>query len=117
LPFKCDLKLKFRASGNQFLSKNLHSLNLRGPIVLYIKSHKNREFGGYSSIMFPKYEEEENIENRNITAFIFSIDHNQILHLKEEYKKYAIKGGINFGFGRGDLLISDECHKGNISWA
>lgn len=57
LPFKCDLKLKFRASGNQFLSKNLHNLNLRGPIVLYVKSHKNREFGGYSSIMFPKYEE------------------------------------------------------------
>jgi hypothetical protein len=57
------------------------------------------------------------VENRNITAFLFSLDHAQLLHLKEEYKKFAIKGGINFGFGRGDLLISDECHKGNISWA
>ena len=37
--------------------------------------------------------------------------------LKEEYKKFAIKGGTHFGFGQGDLLISDECHKGNISWA
>jgi hypothetical protein len=36
----------------------MHSLNLRGPVVLYVKSHKNHEFGGYSSIMFPKYEEE-----------------------------------------------------------
>jgi hypothetical protein len=47
------------------------------------------------------------VENRNITAFLFSLDHKQLLHLKDEYKKFAIKGGINFGFGRGDLLISD----------
>ncbi len=39
------------------------------------------------------------------------------LPIKEEYKKYAIKGGNNLWFGRGDLVIADECHKGNISWA
>ena len=117
LPEIKELKLKFKASGHQFLSKNMHSLNLRGPIVLYVKSYKNYEFGGYSSIMFPKEEEEENLENRHIKAFLFSITHRQTLPLKEEHRRYAIRGGVNFGFGRGDLLIADECHKGNLSWA
>lgn len=58
LPFKCDLKLRFKASENEFLSKRLHAVNIRGPIVLYVESHKGRHFGGYSSIMFPKYEED-----------------------------------------------------------
>lgn len=82
LPFKCDLKLKFKASDNEFLSKKMYSLNIRGPIVLYVHSHKNRHFGGYSSIMFPKYEEDEDIDNRSISAFLFSLDHSKILPLK-----------------------------------
>lgn len=66
--------------------------------------------------MFPKYEEDYS-EYRDVHSFLFSLDHRQVLPLKEEYKKYAIKGGVNFGFGQGDLLISDECNKGNINWA
>lgn len=57
--------------------------------------------------MFPSFEEEDNMENRSIYSFLFSLNHKQILYLKEEYRKYAILGGKNFGFGRGDLLISD----------
>lgn len=37
--------------------------------------------------------------------------------MRPEYRKFAIKGGPHFGFGQGDLLIADECNKGNISWA
>jgi hypothetical protein len=32
--------------------------------------------------MFPKYEEEEDLENRNTSAFLFSLDHNRLLPLK-----------------------------------
>ena len=40
-----------------------------------------------------------------------------ILPIKDEYRRYSIRGGNCIWFGRGDLVISDECNKGNISWA
>lgn len=37
LPFaSCELKLRFKASENEFLSKKLFAVNIRGPIVLYV---------------------------------------------------------------------------------
>lgn len=57
--------------------------------------------------MFPKYQEYYTGDQKDVETYIFSLDHNQLLSIKEQYKKYAIKGGVNFGFGQGDLLISD----------
>lgn len=117
MPFKCELRLKFQASKNKFLTANMHAVDIRGPILLVVQSHKGKTFGGYSSIMFPKNDDEEDFERRHSHSFLFSLDHSQLLHLKEDRRQYTLKGGKNFGFGRGDLLISDECNKGNISWA
>lgn len=65
--------------------------------------------------MFPK--EEVYQEDIRCTSFLFSLDDRIRIPLKEEYKKFAIKGGDNLWFGRGDLAISNECHKANISWS
>jgi hypothetical protein len=54
MPFKCILKRKFQASRHKFLSQNLHSLDINGPIILLVESHKGKKFGGFSQIMFPK---------------------------------------------------------------
>ena len=80
-----------------------------------VESYKNRVFGGYSPKMFPREERYE--EDTRCESFLFSLDERVRLPLKENYKKYAVKGGSNLWFGRGDLAISDECHKGNLSWA
>ena len=39
------------------------------------------------------------------------------LPIKPQYRRYAVKGGTVWGFGRGDLTVSEECHKACISWA
>jgi predicted N-acyltransferase len=85
----------------------MYAVNIRGPVVLYVHSYKDRHFGGYSTMMFPKYDEDNLLEFRTVDAFLFSLDHKERLPLKEEYRRYALKGGLNFGFGQGDLLISD----------
>ena len=60
----------------------MYAVNIRGPVLLYVESSKGRHFGGYSSVMFPKYDEDYSLEYRNLEAFIFSLDHNEILPLK-----------------------------------
>jgi hypothetical protein len=54
----------------------MYAVNIRGPVLLYVESSKGRHFGGYSSVMFPKYDEDYSLEYRNLEAFIFSLDHN-----------------------------------------
>lgn len=115
LPFKCKLSLKFKASKNNFLTSNLHSANIRGPILLVAQSYKNKVFGAFCPAMFPKAE--QYVEDRKGLSFLFSLDNRMRLPIKQEYKRYAIKGGEHLWFGRGDLVIANECHKGNISWA
>lgn len=115
LPFQCELTLKFQASKNKFLTHNLFQRGIRGPILLIAESYKGRSFGGFSPNMFPKEERYE--ADMRCKSFLFSLDDRVILPLKEESKKYSIRGGSNLWFGRGDLAISDECHKANISWA
>lgn len=65
LPFNCTLKLRFKASDNSFLTKKMYAVNIRGPVLLYVESNKGRHFGGYSSVMFPKYDEDF-LESRNV---------------------------------------------------
>jgi hypothetical protein len=57
------------------------------------------------------------IEDKRAESFIFSVDDCEVLPIKPEFKKYAVHGGLNWGFGRGDLTISEECNKASISWA
>ena len=51
LPFQCKLNLRFQASANGFLTKNLYSLKIQGPVIVLISS-KNKVFGGYSPNMW-----------------------------------------------------------------
>lgn len=115
MSFQCNLIPKFQASRHRFQTNNLHKLGLRGPIVLVAESYKGRLFGGYTPKMFPKNETYE--EDNRGRSFLFSVDHRVRMPIREEFKKFAIKGGSNLWFGRGDLVIADECNKGNISWA
>ena len=55
--------------------------------------------------MFPKEEGYE--EDTKCESFIFSLDENVRLPLKESYRKFAIKGGQNLWFERGDLVVVD----------
>jgi len=36
LPFNCNLKLRFKASDNDFLTKKMYAVNIRGPVLLYV---------------------------------------------------------------------------------
>lgn len=40
-------------------------------------------FGGYSSVMFPKYQEYYTGDQKDVETYIFSLDHNQLLPIKE----------------------------------
>lgn len=51
LPFHCKLTLRFQASANNFLTKNLYSLNLQGPVLVLMQS-KFKTFGGYTPNMW-----------------------------------------------------------------
>lgn len=115
MPFPCQLTPKFQASKNRFQTDKIHKLGIRGPILVVAQSYKGKVFGGFSPKMFPKNDHYE--EDNRCRSFLFSLDHCARLPIKEEYKKFAIKGGTNLWFGRGDLVIADECNKGNISWA
>lgn len=59
----------------------------------------------------------EYIEDKKGESFLFSLDEGEIMPIKMELRRFAIKGGVNWGFGRGDLVVSEECQKGGISWA
>jgi hypothetical protein len=48
---------------------------------------------------------------------LFSIDDCEVLPIKPEFKKYSVHGGVNWGFGRGDLCVSEEGNKASINWA
>lgn len=115
MPFPCELTRKFQASKHRFQTYNLHKIGIRGPIVLVAESHLGKIFGGFSPKMFPRDKHYE--EDNRCRSFLFSLDYRVLLPLKEEFKQYAIKGGSHLWFGMGDLVISDDCNKGNMSWA
>lgn len=115
LPFHCKLTLRFQASVNNFLTKNLYSLNLNGPVLVLIQSSKLKTFGGFSPSMWTQYE--EFVDDKRGESFLFSIDDCEILPIKPEFKKFSVKGGVNWSFGRGDLCVSEEGNKAAINWA
>jgi hypothetical protein len=80
LPFPCRLNLRFQASANSFLTKNLYALNIQAPIVVIIVSNKGRTFGGYSPNMFTA--SEEYIEDKRAESFLFSLDESEIMPIK-----------------------------------
>ena len=57
------------------------------------------------------------VEDKYAESFLSSVDDYEILSIKPEFKKYAVYEGLNWGFARGDLTISDEYNKASIKRA
>jgi hypothetical protein len=57
------------------------------------------------------------VEDKHTESFLSSVNDYEILSIKPEFKKYAVYEGLDWGFGRGDLTISDEFNKALIKWA
>ena len=112
-PLKIKLILDSEIDGDS-IETFLYKCNGKFPTIIFIKTTKNKRFGGYSSI--PWYNTQGNYE-KDIYNFIFSLDKRKKYQIKQSGS--AIKTNAHyFSFADGQgFLINKDSTSNNESWS
>ena len=112
----CNLNLIYRRSRDGFTSKAFHSKceYSKFPTISFIKSDKNKIFGGYTEQTW----EGNGVYKNDRKAFLFSFSNNEKYPIKPSQSAfYAISSNsVTYGSGY-DIYISDNCNTNSTSYA
>ena len=104
------LDLLFKGPYQNFSAIIYHSsLDNIVPCLILVETDKGARFGGLTNQTWKG----ENIYKKDPTAFLFSLNYLEKYPVRQDCVSNAIfvKGDHLFSFGRGDLIIYDQCNR------
>ena len=104
------LDLLFKGPYQNFSAIIYHSsLDNIVPCLILVETDKGARFGGFTNQTWKG----ENIYKKDPTAFLFSLNYLEKYPVRQDCVSNAIfvKGDHLFSFGRGDLIIYDQCNR------
>ena len=104
------LDLLFKGPYQNFSAIIYHSsLDNIVPCLILVETDKGARFGGFTNQTWKG----ENIYKKDPTAFLFSLNYLEKYPIRQDCVSNAIfvKGDHLFSFGRGDLIIYDQCNR------
>ena len=104
------LDLLFKGPYQNFSALNFHSMydNIV-PCLILVEAHNGARFGGFTNQTWKG----ELIYKKDSTAFLFSLNFLEKYPVRRDSVSNAIFAKMSemFTFGKGDLIIYDQCHK------
>ena len=104
------LDLLFKGPYQNFSAIIYHSsLDNIVPCLILVETDKGARFGGFTNQTWKG----ENIYKKDPTAFLFSLNYLEKYPVRQDCVSNAIfvKGDHLFSFGKGDLIIYDQCNR------
>ena len=104
------LDLLFKGPYQNFSAIIYHSsLDNIVPCLILVETDKGARFGGFTNQTWKG----ENVYKKDPTAFLFSLNYLEKYPVRQDCVSNAIfvKGDHLFSFGRGDLIIYDQCNR------
>ena len=104
------LDLLFKGPYQNFSAIIYHSsLDNIVPCLILVETDKGARFGGFTNQTWKG----ENVYKKDPTAFLFSLNYLEKYPIRQDCVSNAIfvKGDHLFSFGRGDLIIYDQCNR------
>ena len=103
------LNLIYRGSRDGFTAQAFHSkCDYTSPTISFIKSDKNKIFGGYTQQTW----EGINVWKNDDKAFLFSFTNNEKYLIKIPEKAILARSDylVIYGYGKNDIVIFDNCN-------
>ena len=104
------LDLLFKGPYQNFSAIIYHSsLDNIVPCLILVETDKGARFGGFTNQTWKG----ENVYKKDPTAFLFSLNYLEKYPVRQDCVSNAIfvKGDHLFSFGKGDLIIYDQCNR------
>ena len=104
------LDLLFKGPYQNFSAIIYHSsLDNIVPCLILVETDKGARFGGFTNQTWKG----ENVYKKDPTAFLFSLNYLEKYPIRQDCVSNAIfvKGDHLFSFGKGDLIIYDQCNR------
>ena len=104
------LDLLFKGPYQNFSAIIYHSsLDNIVPCLILVETDKGARFGGFTNQTWKG----ENVYKKDPTAFLFSLNYLEKYPIRQDCVSNAIfvKGDYLFSFGKGDLIIYDQCNR------
>ena len=100
----------YRGSRDGFTANAFHSkCNSKSPTISFIKSDKNKIFGGYTEQTW-----EDNVWKNDDKAFLFSFSNNEKYPIKTPQNAIYAHASYSITYGGGcDIYIRDNCNTTN----
>ena len=110
--------LLFRASEHGFKAQAFHERcdNIDNTLVL-IRTEFNKTIGGYTRYRWNKVGDGTYVSHKNRDAFLFQLQLKEKMIPKSNDDLIYCQSGVGPAFGKGDLIISNNCNKNSFSEA